>query len=178
MGINMKLIKGFVIAIFGLFIFITILSLFIPSNLMVTRGVLINAKADKVFGEISNLQNWKHWQPVFIRDSVNIKFGTDRSDISNACEWDSKGRKNKIIITGKKDNVVTATLIRDGENDVLNTISILALSDSNQVQVEWNVLIKLKWYPWEKFYGIFVEKITGQGYEDALNGLKEYAESD
>lgn len=172
----MRLFKGFFIAIIGLFIFITILSLFIPSHLMVSRGVLIHAKADKVFAEIGNLQNWKHWQPVFIRDSIQIQFDTDPSGISNSCTWVSKGRKNNFIITQKGEHVITATLLRDGENDVLNTISVLALADSNQVQVEWNVLIKLKWYPWEKFYGIFIEKITGQGYEDALNSLKAFTE--
>ena len=69
-----RIIKGFFVVLAGLFVFITILSLFIPSKLMVTRAVVINANADKVFNEISNLQNWKHWQPVFINDSANIRF--------------------------------------------------------------------------------------------------------
>ena len=173
-----RLIKGFFIVLAGLFIFITILSLFIPSKLMVTRAVVINAHADKVFNEISNLQNWKHWQPVFINDSANIRFETDASGISNSCEWESKGKKNKVIITAKEENAITASLIREGENDVFNSIKVLPLADSNQVQTEWNVLIRLKWYPWEKFYGIFIEGITGQGYEDALNSLKAYVEKD
>ena len=173
----MRLIKGFIIAIVGLFIFITILSLFIPSKIRVTRGVVINAGAGKVFTEISDLKNWRHWQPVFKNDAANIKFDTTGNGVSNSCEWDSKGNKNRIIITDKKNNTITATLLRNGENDVFNTIRVLPLADSNQVQTEWNVLIKLKWYPWEKFYGIFIEKITGEGYEDALNSLKNYVEN-
>lgn len=173
----MRLFKGFFIVLAGLFIFITILSLFIPSKLMVTRAVVINAGADKVLSEISNLQNWKHWQPVFISDSSKIKFNVTSNGISNSCEWDSKGKKNTMLLTGIKDHVVTAVLSRAGENNVLNTIRILPLTDSNQVQAEWNVLIQLKWYPWEKFYGIFIEKVSGQGYEDALNSLKNYAEN-
>jgi Polyketide cyclase / dehydrase and lipid transport len=173
---NMRLFKGFFFVLAGLFIFITILSLFIPSKLVVTRAVVIHAKADKVFAEISNLHNWKHWQPVFIVDSANIKFDTDANGISNSCEWNSKGKKNKILITDKKDHVLTASLFRQGENIVLNTIRVLPLADSNQVQAEWTVLIKFKWYPWEKLYGIFIENITGGGYEDALNSLKGYVE--
>lgn len=174
---SMRLIKGFFIVLAGLFIFITILSLFIPSRLMITRAVVMNARADKVFSEISDLQNWKHWQPVFINDSAKIKFNTGADGMSNSCEWESKGKKNTVQITEKKDNAVSATLSRTGEHEVKNSINILPLADSNQVQVEWNVLIKLKWYPWEKFYGIFIEKITGQGYEDALNSLKAYVEN-
>ncbi len=174
---NMRLFKGFFIVLAGLFVFITILSLFIPSRLTVTRAVVINAKADVVFPEINNLQNWKHWQPVFMADSANIKFNTDVTGLSSSCEWDSKGSKNKMLITGRQGNTIAASLLREGENDVLNTISILPLADSNQVQAEWNVLIKLKWYPWEKFYGIFIENITGEGYEAALNSLKTYVEN-
>lgn len=173
----MRLVKGFIIVLIGLFVFITIFSLFIPSKVSVTRGVMINAKADRVFGEISNLQNWKHWQPVFNKDSVLMKFDTDAEGKSNVCQWDSKDKKNTLQITGKKNNELTATLSREGENEVLNTIRVLPLADSSQVQVEWHILIKLKWYPWEKFYGIFIEKISGQGYEDALNSLKNYIEN-
>ncbi len=72
----MRLVKGFLIVLSGLFIFITILSLFIPSRLMVTRAVVINAPADKVFSQVSNLQYWKHWQPVFMQDSAGIRFET------------------------------------------------------------------------------------------------------
>jgi hypothetical protein len=173
----MRLFKGFFIVLAGLFIFITIFSLFIPSKLMVSRAVVINANAGKVFSEINNLQNWKHWQPVFMSDSMKISCKTDTSGMSDYCEWDSKGKKNIVEITNKTINSVSAILKTAGENEVLNTISILPLADSNQVQVEWNVLIKLKWYPWEKFYGIFIEKISGQGYEDALNSLKNYVEN-
>ena len=168
---NMRLFKGFVIVLAGLFVFITILSLFIPSRVMITRGVVIHADAAKVFAQVSDLQNWKNWQPVFKADSSAIRFrGAD------TCEWVSKNRTNKMIITGRSGNSLTASLIREGENTVLNTIQVLPLADSNQVQAEWNVLIKLKWYPWEKFYGIFIEKITGQGYEDALSSLKDHCE--
>ncbi|MBL7703341.1 MAG: SRPBCC family protein [Ferruginibacter sp.] len=173
---NMRLFKGFFIVLAGVFIFITIMSLFIPSRIMISRAVVINAPADKVFNQINDLQNWKHWQPVFVNDSANIKFITSADGISNSCEWNSKGEKNTMQFTQKTNNSIAATLKRAGENDVKNTISLLPLADSNQVQVEWNVLIKLKWYPWEKFYGIFIEKITGQGYEDALNSLKKYVE--
>lgn len=173
----MRLAKGFFIVLAGLFIFTTLLSLLIPSKLMITRAVVINAPANKVFAEVSDLQNWKHWQPVFVRDSAAIRFNLDAGGTSSSCEWESKGEKNKMIITGRQSHSVAVKLERPGENDVLNTISILPLADSSQVQAEWNVLVKLKWYPWEKFYGIFIENISGQGYEDALNGLKVYVEN-
>ena len=168
----MRSIKGFILALAGLFIMITLLSLLIPSRVMVSRGVVVNAAAPRLFAEITDLQNWKHWQPVFKVDSAKITFTGD-----SACEWVSTGKKNKLLITARSANQITTSLLREGENEVINVITILPLSDSNQVQVEWKALTRLKWYPWEKFYGIFIEKLTGPGYEDALDSLKAYVES-
>jgi hypothetical protein len=165
---NLRLFKGFFIVLAGLFVFITLLSLFIPSKLMVTRA--------EVFDQISNLQQWKRWQPVFMNDSASITFYTGADGVSDSCAWVSKGKKNTMHFTQMAGHSVSAVLKREGENEVLNTISVLPLADSNQVQAEWNVLIKLKWYPWEKFYGIFIEKITGEGYDAALKSLKSYVE--
>lgn len=172
----MRLFKAFIIGLTGLFVFITLISLLIPSKIRVTKAVAIQADAGKVFSQISELQNWKNWQPVFKRDSASISFGKDVAGNVNFIEWESKGKKNKFVITSKKDNAITASLLREGESEVLNTITVLPVAEQGEVQVEWNALIKLKWYPWEKFYGIFIEKVTGQGYEDALNGLKQYVE--
>ncbi len=169
----MRIFKSFIIVSAGLFIFITLMSLLIPSKVRITRAVVINTSAAKLYPEISVLQNWTNWQPVFKADSANIRFEKN----ADKAEWDSKGETNSLEITQRKDNAVLASLTRPGEPDTYYTIGILPLSDSAQVQVEWNILIKLRWYPWEKFYGIFIEKISGQGYEDALNSLKEYAES-
>ena len=173
----MRLIKGFVLALLGLFIMITLLSLLIPSKVVVSRGVVVNAAAKKIFTEISNLRNWRHWQPVLKNDSVNINFSADSVGVNSFCEWESRGKKNKLIITGQAENQVVISLQREGENEVNITINILPLTDSSGMQVEWNALTRLKWYPWEKFYGIFIEKSSGQGYEDALNSFKIYVES-
>ena len=173
----MRLIKGFIFAIAGLFIMITLLSLLIPSKVMVSRGVVINANPQKIYAEISILQNWKHWQPVFKSDSLKINFSPGSTGTNSFCEWESNGKKNKLIITDRVDNQISVALQREGENDVSITIVVVTLPDSNSVQVEWNALTRLKWYPWEKFYGIFIEKSSGQGYEDALNSLKAYVEA-
>ena len=105
-----------------------------------------------------------------------MHFSTDSMAVNSYCEWENRGKKNKLFITAFAEDKVTVALSRQGESDVMNTFSILPLPDSNSVQVEWRALTKLKWYPWEKFYGLFIEKISGEGYEEALNSLKAYVE--
>lgn len=175
---NKNLVKAFFVGLLGLFAFITLLSLFIPSKLMITKSVVINNTSKKVYTQISNLQNWKNWQPVFVSDSAKIKFNDIIPGVSNSCQWISADKLNKIEITSATQNLIQVSQQREGESPTLNSIKVIPLTDSMQTQVDWNILIKLKWYPWEKFYGLFAEKLTGQGYEDALNSLKQYVEKE
>lgn len=172
----MKLIKGFVIAVLGLFVFITLFSLLIPSTVMTVRSVTINAPADKVFAQISDLQNWKHWHPVFKKDSTGIKISTPSTGRNAYAEWNTNGKTNTILIDSLLSNHIKASLKRTGEKDVENIISVFEIPESNSMEVEWRALTRLKWYPWEKFSGIFTDKITGPGYEAALEELKKYVE--
>jgi hypothetical protein len=169
----MRLLKGFIIALFGLAIMITLLSLLIPSRVMVTRAVVMNAPADKVMAQIKNLGNWKNWQPVFKTDSVQLAYNAD----STTCRWETNGKTNQFVIDSVTQNAVYLSQQRKGEADVKNILVVLPLTDQIGVQVEWRTITHLKWYPWEKFYGIFIDKLAGPGYEDALKSLKEFVEN-
>ena len=168
----MRLIKGFILAVSGLFIVVTLFSLLMPSKVMTARTVVIHGTSEQVFAKISNLQQWKYWHPVFMQDSAAMHISEPSSGKNAYAEWTSNGKTNKFVVTDVSLNELRASLMRAGENDASNIISVTSLNDSNNVQAEWRVLTKLKWYPWEKFSGIFIDKITGPGYEAALNNLK------
>jgi len=168
----MKSLKGFIIVIAGLFIMVTLISLLIPSSIRVSRGVVVRAPAEKVLEQISQVNNWKNWHPVLKSDSINYLKSTN----PNSLEWETNNKVNTFSIVSSNASEVQATLGREGELPIQNVLTILPLADSSAVQVEWKALVRLRWYPWEKFYGIFVEKISGPGYEEALNSLKIYME--
>jgi len=56
------------------------------------------------------------------------------------------------------------------------TITVSQLPES-VFRVNMVVNTNLKWYPWEKMKGIFLDKISGPQYEEALKNLKDYCES-
>ena len=172
----MSKIKGFLFAVTGLFIMVTLVSLLIPSKVTVTRGEVVNASGARVFSEIANIRHWQNWQPVFKETPVKLSFSNDSTVAGSYCQWEGRGRKNKLQFISVTENQVTVSLTSTGDNEVINTISVLPLADSSRVQVEWRAVTKLNWYPWEKFYGIFVEKLTGSGYETILKSLKTYVE--
>lgn len=172
----MRLIKGILFAVTGLFVLVTLISLLMPSQVMTVRSVTMHGSTSQVFAEINDLKKWKRWHPVFMQDSNIIRISDPSSGAHAWAEWETNGKTNRFIITSAAADQLHADLEREGEHTTANIITVTALKDSNNVQAEWRTLTKLKWYPWEKFSGIFVDKVTGPGYEMALNNLKQLIE--
>ena len=173
---EMKLIKGFLFVIVGLFVVITLFSLLIPSKVFTSKAVVINAPKQKIVAALQDFNQWKLWNPVLKNDSVNLIISNPSAGKNASVEWGLPEKENKMVITESFAEGIKLVLSRNGENPVGNSIVILPLADINRYQVEWTALTRLKWYPWEKFAGIFVTEITGPGYENALNGLKIFTE--
>ena len=173
----MKVVKGALIVFIGLFIFLTLISLLIPSRIVTTRATTVQANSLKLYNEIANLKNWKHWHPVFMQDSAKMIFIESSTSINDFVEWSSNNKKNRILITEVTFPYIKLLLQRDGENDMENILTLQEVQEQGNLQVQWTSITKLKWYPWEKFSGIFIEKMSGQGYEAALASLKLYVES-
>lgn len=173
----MRLIKGVLLAVTGLFIVVTLFSLLMPSRVMTVRSVVIHGNVPEVFEKISDLKNWKQWHPVFMQDTTAIRFSNPSFGKQAFAEWSKNGKQNKLLVTAVEPGQLHAALMHEGDNESENIILVTPLNDLNNVQAEWRVVTKLKWYPWEKFSGIFVDNITGPGYEAALNNLKELIES-
>ncbi|MCY7293270.1 MAG: hypothetical protein LH615_13915 [Ferruginibacter sp.] len=173
----MKILKGALIVFIGIFVFITLISLLIPSRIVTARAVAIQSDSIKLFNEISDLKKWKNWHPVFMNDTSAIKISSSVNMINDYAEWTTKGKKTSIVFTEVKYPIITFLLKREGENDSQNTISVMAVQEQGNMQAQWVAITKLKWYPWEKFSGIFIEKMAGSGYEIALQSLKSYVES-
>ena len=173
----MRIIKIFLAGLIGLFVFVTLFSLVIPSNIRVSRATIIHSSKDEVYKQVTDLKNWKNWHPLFKNNVIKILFSNPSKGINAYCDLNYKNKQTHLQVTGIDTSSIQFLLQLKGENDISNQISITPLTEQNAVQVEWQALTKMHWYPWEKFYGIFIDKIYGPGYEDALNGLKEYAES-
>jgi hypothetical protein len=172
-----RLIKAFLFGIAGLFIMITILSLLIPSNVKVARVVVINnTTAGKIYQQTGNLRNWKNWQPMFKPGVAVVNFGNITEGKKASCDIVYNNKTTHLAITAADTSSVKFLLQSKGGNDIENNIILSPLPSSQSVHVEWRTVTKLHWYPWDKFYAIFLDKMSGPGYEAALSNLNDYIE--
>ncbi|MEO7045178.1 MAG: hypothetical protein ABI091_07690 [Ferruginibacter sp.] len=172
----MRRVKSFVFILFFLFVIVTLLSLLIPSKVATVNALVINSPQTKILSQVADFKNWKNWHPVF-KNNPSAVYSNPSTGVNAYVDWVSNNKKNRLQITEQTSQSVKFSLIRAGEKDVENFIAILPVENSIGLQVEWQVLTKLKWYPWEKFAGIFIEKIAGPANQEALESLRKYLES-
>lgn len=174
----MRYIKAFLFGITGLFIIITLLSLLITSNVRVVRTTVINnTTIDKSYLQVADLKNWKNWHPMFKTGVATINFNDNTIGKNAACTIIYNNKNIRLLIIAADSTLVKFILQAPGENEIENAISFTPITASKEIRVEWRALTKLHWYPWEKFYAIFLDKITGPGYDTALKGLKDFIEN-
>jgi hypothetical protein len=167
----MRLIKGFLFVLAGLAIMITLFSLLIPSHVKISRSVIINDTTDKIITQLNNLKNWNNWHPMFMSKDATVNY------LNSGCDIVYHNKTTHLTLQSTTAKDVKFLLQGEGENDIENDIIVTPIVKQNAMQVEWRADVKLHWYPWEKFYGIFVDKLSGPGYEAALDGLKKYIET-
>lgn len=173
----MRAIKALLVGAVGLFIFITLLSLLIPSHPKVSRTVVINTPdKNNITAQLTDLTKWKNWHPAFSSDSVTVSFGKLTAGEGASCDIVYHNTTTHLAITKIDTTSITFELRSPGENDITNQVFVTTLQPVSQVKVDWMATTHLNWYPWEKFYAIFIDKITGPGYEAALQGLKKHVE--
>ncbi|MFC4263692.1 SRPBCC family protein [Ferruginibacter yonginensis] len=173
----MKLLKGVLLVFAGLFVFITLISLLIPSKIAITRAVSIKGDSAQIFKQIADVIQWKNWHPVFADATINATYSNTPGTVGSTISWVTNGKQNTLVVEKIAYPIVSLSLQRSGEKSIDNILSVTPVQEQGDYQVQWQSTTHLKWYPWDKFSGIFVEKLTGAGYEDALNALKKYIET-
>ena len=176
----MRLIKMFLFVLIGLFAVITIIGLFIPSSVKISRGIIVSVDSSKVYNELSDVKNWNKWLPWITADSgavVQLSAVTDKPGAY--FRW--KGVKLNSAGT------ITIQTMNPGEILLLHELKDMNKADggfrirstganNNVTEVLWYMEYKLKWYPWERFFGIFTDRIIGSAFDKGLEQFKNYIE--
>jgi hypothetical protein len=167
----MRVIKLGILSLIFLFILITIISLFFPSHIRISRATDINNTKQAVISFITDPLKWKEWYPG--ADSLDILYigGKPKGIL-----LDSSGLTG-LCIFNVSDSLITAGEVGSNANRQMETgWKVLPGSNENSVTLQWYMDLKLKWYPWEKFKSLFFENIYGPHMEQGLANLKTVSE--
>jgi len=161
----MRIIKLGIISIIVFSLLITGISLFFPSHVRISKAIDINSNKDTVLAQINNAANWQKWYPG--ADSMDLFMEQGKV---KGLQLDSL--QAVISITGSSDSSVTAATSGPGIRKVTTGWNLYPSSAPNTVTVQWYMDFHLRWYPWEKFSSLLLEKRYGPVMEKGLSNLK------
>ncbi len=163
----MRFIKLIIISVIILFGIATLISLLLPSRVLVSRAIDITADKQVIQGNAINIKNWKHW--LQIDSSHQLVYNGETKSLSL--------NDNLIKETNLTDtSVVTIWTKTNSKDSIENTIKILQLQPT-QSTVQWQMVQHVKWYPWEKFASMLNDKMLGDFMEKNLKELKKVSEA-
>ncbi len=147
----MRFIKLGIISIIVFSLLITFISLFFPSRVRISRAIDINNDRNTVMLQLRDTAKWRNWYP-----------GADSALVLP-------------VVTAFTDSSVSAeTYLENGRKGMTGWI-VYEASLPYSVTVQWFMDFRLRWYPWEKFSGLLLEKRYGPVMERGLERMKELA---
>jgi hypothetical protein len=164
----MRLIKLAIISFLFLFLLVTVISLFIPSHIRISKAINTSAAEAVVIEYISQPKDWIRWHPALINLPVNEYTITKEGDV------EVKG--TSIRKMGQQNGEVVTELKNENGRPVINGMKLIHHPQSDSLTLQWYMDFHVRWYPWEKFKSLFYEGIYGVQMEQGLASLKELLE--
>jgi hypothetical protein len=160
----MRFVKLAIISIIVFSLLITGISLFFPSHIRISKAIDITASKDSLMNQIADPTNWKNWYPG--ADSLPLLF--IESKIRGIVTDSMQG----LMIKEVNDSAVLAMNVRPNSKRGESGWNIFPGHIPNSFTVQWYMDFHLRWYPWEKFSSLLLEKRYGAMMEQGLARLK------
>ncbi|HPG10461.1 MAG TPA: SRPBCC family protein [Chitinophagaceae bacterium] len=162
-----RIAKLGIISIVLFFCLITIISLFIPSRIRISKAINLAAQNDSILNPVRDIEAWKKWYPGFDTIPV-ISLEKNGEQIIKA-----KVPGAEIVLNEYNDSIVNASFIADNKRPVQQTWRRITYPAADSITLQWYTEFKLRWYPWEKFSSLMFEGRYGGQMEKGLENLKK-----
>ncbi len=170
----MRLLKQALIGIVAFSILLFLLSLLLSPRISVSKSVLVSAPKEKIIARLMDMRDWKNWNPMLQDSSITYSFPS-----ASAVKWETaKGKINTIELKPYAPDSIFVNISTDNVPSFNSGFTVATGADMPGVaKVEWWISEDLKWYPWEKFYGLFSESLKEKYLENTLESFKRYMEN-
>ncbi|GGC95104.1 SRPBCC family protein [Undibacterium terreum] len=174
----MRILKWLLGIIAALVVLLIAIALMLPNDFTVTRSIVINAPADKIYPLVAAPAEWKKWSVWNQRDpAMQMTFSGPASGTGAAWDWQSKSQGNG----GMKFTAATPNQNIDYELhfEGMGKPSSGALKFEPQAggtKLTWSMHGNSEGNLMMKLFSPFMDKMVGSDFDSGLKNLKKLVE--
>ncbi len=174
----MKVLKWLVIVLVGLIAILLIGGMFLSSRFTVTRSVVVNAPADKVYALVANPRGWKQWSVWNRRDpGMQIEYSGPESGAGAKWTWHSKSEGDgAMTFTAAEPPKRVAYDLYFPDFGTTSAGDLTFAPDGNATRVTWTMNGDMGKNPLFHWIALGADGMVGKDFEAGLAGLKAMAE--
>ena len=176
----MKRLKKVILALMVIPIGLIVISLFLPSRYRVERSLVMQAKADAVYAQVSALKNWPEWTAWTVAKYPDMKcsFAGPESGVGAGYSWEGKSSGAGSLKVTRVDVGNRLDYDLDFENGkYLSTGAIIIEPVNGAVKVTWFNEGSLGWNPVSRYFGLLMDRMMGPDFEEGLRKLQQRMEA-
>lgn len=178
MGIIKRKYKGLLVVFVVLSGIMLTFSALFPSEVMTSKWIMVGGQQKNVAATLYKLENWEEWNDLLVgKTDINVEKKDSTLHPDDKISWTSNnGSKSSIVITSIQPDGISLDITKPGELPIQSGFSLTQRKDS--VQVVWFIVEHLRWYPWEKIYGMMASDMKGPALQHSLEMFKEQLEKE
>jgi hypothetical protein len=164
----MRIIKLGIISVIFFSLLITGISLFFPSHIRISKAIDISTEKNLLMNHLGDVSKWKLWYP-----------GADTSSflyVGGKINGITAANGQALMIKEINDSTVQTMNLRPNSKNGTSGWNVFSGRNPGSYTVQWYMDFHLRWYPWEKFSSLLLEKRYGAMMEHGLNNLKALLE--
>ncbi len=145
---------------------------FLPGDVTVEATTEIKASPETVFNEVNTLRNWKSWSPFEDDSTMTDKYAGPVEGVGAKRTWTSQHMGNgNMVITKSIPGQLIGTKLDFGAPGAAEGRWTFT-DDHGKTRVKWQLHILKLQYPFGKWLGLIMNKMTTPVLEKGLNNLK------
>ena len=172
-----KLLKWLLVALGVVVLVVVGGGMLMPSQVSVSRDLVINAPAEKIFPHVANLKAFNKWSPwADIDPAMKVEFSGAEDGVGQVMSWQSTDMGNgnmKVVESTANEKLVTA--LDFGQMGTASARFDLA-PDAGGTKVTWSMQSELGNNPIARWFGPMIKSDVGETYEKGLAKLRVVAE--
>lgn len=175
----MKILRNILVTLLSLVAIICVVALFLPSQQHIERSVVVAADQQTVFETLNSFENFNEWSPWHKLDpNTQYEYSGPNSGVGAAMRWTSEnpgvGNGSQEIVESNGSDSIRVRLEFDGQQ-AYSSYSLA--SEGNGTRVTWGFEADFGYNLMGRIFGMMIDKILGTTYEEGLNNLKTYLET-